>query len=210
MSRTLALFLLGLALPMLATGLIPPLPAALAATAVLAAAAMTGLATGAVRGLRSWRSDRAVRASLSAQPGGVDIYARLLGDYPLYVMEAAQELGDRRNPAAAPVLLLALERLIAYKPPGWREMARAIASATEQIGDPRVLPVLRRLQSTEGTEEIDGLDGMIAGLESRAGLLRPTHDTDHSAPLLRPARSQPAREESLLREATIEWQDGPS
>jgi hypothetical protein len=80
-------------------------------------------------------------------------------------------------------------------------MAGAVASAMDQIGEPRALPALRRLHGTDGAEEIDGLDRVIAGLEGRAGLLRPANDTEAGTPLLRPARAQGGCEDeaSLLR-----------
>src|SRR5205085_10834694 len=79
-----------------------------------------------------------------------------------------------------------IERVIDEKPAGWREMTAAMVEALVAIGDPQPLRLLRRIQRTQGTEEIENLPGAIAALE-------------HVSELLRPANPEKSPERGLLR-----------
>jgi hypothetical protein len=148
--------------------------------------------------VRRWLRERRTRCSLPEELAATDTARRLLGDYPPYVMEAAQEIAATGEARWAPLLEQAVERLIAERPPGWREMTGAMVDALGEIGDPRCLPLLERVARTPGAEELANLPRIIASMQHSALLLR----SAQAAPgdLLRASRSDSASNpETLLR-----------
>ncbi len=203
MSRVLAWLLLGTGAAMylalvLHGELLPPPPAV---TAVLCLTGLRALVSRLGRGIKArLREEREIAQVVEA---GVEeaVGRRVLGEYVPYVVEAARELGAQPHPAAASLLRLALERLLASRPAGWREMAGGLAEALAAQGDLRALSLLYRVQQAAGTEEVGGLAGSITLLEGRAHLLRSAEPDTTRETLLRSVSGHtPAeRQEALLR-----------
>jgi hypothetical protein len=154
----------------------------------------------AARAVRTRFMERKPPYADRGDPTVTDLGGRLMGDYPPYVIEAAQEVAQRSSPQLVPLLEGAIERLILEQPAGWREMTGAMVEALGSIGDAGCLVLLYRVQKTRGAEEIENLPRVIAGLEDSAKLLRATASTDEHH-LLRVAQShsKPTDPVKLLR-----------
>ena len=151
---------------------------------------------------RGWLRWRSALRSFAGVSGDEGIALRLIGDYAPFSIEAANELGKLRDLSGAPILMYGIERLIADEPGGWREMISAMVGALREIGDPKALPLLQRLQKMRGADEITGLTATIAELEHLIGLLRPTEcETQSGEILVRPVMPQTGdvQKEVLLR-----------
>jgi len=95
-----------------------------------------------------------------------------------------------------------LESCVSYQPLGWREIAVASTDALAQIGDPRSLPLLRRLETVRGIGLIPNIRHAIAIIDPQANLLRAEYGLN-AVPeyLLRPAKEIAEAPETLLRSA---------
>ncbi len=127
----------------------------------------------------------------------------LRGEYPPYVIEAAEQLGKAKDRSAVPALLHVLEQAAENQRPGWRDVAAALADALGEIGDGRALELLYRLENVRGIGFIPNIRHAIAVIEPQAVLLRASSEseTPQSALLLRPARGGGETDKSLLLRA---------
>ena len=75
-------------------------------------------------------------------------------------------------------------------------MAGAMVGTLAEIGDGRHLPLLKRLRTVPGSEEIQDLDSAISALEQTAGLLRPTCASKDK--LLRPTGGETGADSAIL------------
>jgi len=143
------------------------------------------------RALRRWRAELRLRRGQRQESAlAARLTPQLFGDYPPYVIEAAERLGQERDRSAVPALLRALEQSVDTQRPGWQEQAESLANALAQMGDRRALPLLYRLESVRGIGFIPAIRGAITSIEPQTSLLRPG-SADFTVPetLLRPARS---------------------
>ncbi len=176
------------------------------ATALLTGSSLTLLAGWIHRTGKSWfrQELQGKRAVAEASPEAAPWVNRLFGNYPPYVVEAAEELGAARDITSVPALMFVLENCVAQQPAGWREEAEALANALGQIGDGRALPMLKRLENVRGIGFIPAIRSAIASIEPNSSLLRAS--SQHSAEmktLLLPGTSLESEQERqiLLRVA---------
>lgn len=142
------------------------------------------------------------RACRSISPLAEAQIPQLLGDYPPYIMEAAEKLGEARDVTAVPALLGVLDHWVDEQRPGWRDIAEAIVKALEQIGDRRALPLFYRLLNVRGIGILPAIRSAIAAIEPQTSLLRPGC-AEEVAPewLLRPVKNRSHEDETTLLRA---------
>jgi hypothetical protein len=209
MAQAVAYYLLVLGILLLAMGLLMGgLPAIVNSTLCLSAVFGTGLAGCGMwlrRIVTGWKQERRVsRAGRRASPLAEELTPLLFGSYNLYVMEAAEKLGEARDATAVPALLCVLERCVDSQRPGWREVGESLVTALERIGDRRALSLLYRLETVRGIGFIPSIRSAIAAIEPQTSLLRPgSADYIPLETLLRPAEAQNAGESpAVLLRAT--------
>ena len=88
------------------------------------------------------RRRKAERAQKPKSPEVAALVLELYGEYPPYVVEAAQQLGKARDRTAVPALIHVLEQAAENQRPGWRDVAAALADALG--GDGRALDRIGR------------------------------------------------------------------
>ncbi|HEV2471757.1 MAG TPA: hypothetical protein VGS41_03770 [Chthonomonadales bacterium] len=170
-------------------------------TICLAIAAAAPAALFLYRRVRSSIHDRA--AHRSVEMGSTlarDLGPQLFGEYPPYVIEAAERLSADKDTTAVPALLKALEGCVDVQRPGWRDVAEALARALGEIGDRRALPVLYRLENVRGIGLIPAIREAIAVIEPQTSLLRAGSE-DGDTGLLRPAEGVNSTESKVLLRA---------
>src|SRR5262249_8611517 len=130
---------------------------------------------------------------------------QLFGEYPPYVIEAAEKLGQQRDLTAVPALLRALEQSVDSQRPGWIEQSAALANALAQICDRRALPLLYRLDNVRGIGFIPAIRNAITAIEPHSSLLRPG-SAGGAIPetLLRPAQGRFAEEPPAILLRAVE------
>ncbi len=178
-------------------------------TMLLAGAGLALLGSWVQRAGKSWfrQELQGKHAAAQASPGAAPWVFRLFGNYPPYVVEAAQELGAARDITAVPAIMFVLENCVAQQPAGWREEAEALANALGQIGDGRALPMLRRLENVRGIGFIPAIRSAIAAIEPNSSLLRASsRESGEKSTLLMPCESLDAEKQRqiLLRVAEAE------
>ena len=149
------------------------------------------------------RQRKVAQAKRPDSPEVAALVLELRGEYPPYIIEAAEQLGKARDRAAVPALIHVLEQAAENQRPGWRDVAASVADALGAIGDGRALDVLYRLENVRGIGFIPNIRRAIAIIEPQAVLLRASSASDsvQSALLLRPARGGGESDKSLLLRA---------
>ena len=166
------------------------------------AAALVGLWTR--RGVTLLKRRRKVeRAAVTNSPAVAARIAELYGEYPPYVIEAAQQLGQERDRTAVPALLHVLEQTAENQRPGWRDVGAALTDALAEIGDGRALELLYRLENVRGIGFIPNVRNAIAVIEPQSVLLRASGENGsaQAALLLRPAHGAGETDKTLLLRA---------
>ena len=150
------------------------------------------------------RRRKVKQAERKESPQIAALILELRGEYPPYIIEAAQALGQARDRTAVPALLNVLEQAAENQRPGWRDVAAALADALAEIGDGRALELLYRLENVRGIGFIPNIRRAIAVIEPQSVLLRASSENAsvQSALLLRPTRGAGEADKSLLLRAT--------
>ncbi|HZT43094.1 MAG TPA: hypothetical protein VFA07_13075 [Chthonomonadaceae bacterium] len=207
MARRLAYFLFCLGIGLIVLGLalaigIVMLPGSSEAWIVIAIAAppaCVGLCLCQVARERAWeaRATWLRRSEGQISPLAESLIPQLYGEFSLYIIEAAERLGEERDETAVPALLCVLERCVEVRRPGWEDIAGALIGALATIGDRRALPVLYRLDSFQEVGLTPAIRQALAAIEPQASLLRPLTGPSPDT-LLRPAPNDSATEEPQL------------
>jgi hypothetical protein len=206
--HTLAYFMLGLGIALLVAGLLlgglpkmpPPVWSALLGGLGLMAAADWGR-----RSLTDWTRDRKLRRACRYESEYVaSLTPLLMGEYPEYVIEAATQLGESRDPSAVPALMRVLESCLDMQRVGWCEIAEAVVNALAKIGDRRSLALLYQIENVRGIGIITQIRAAIAAIEPQTSLLRPSGMETLPEMLLRPAQGRQSPEEAALLLRAVE------
>lgn len=208
MTHFLAYFLLGIGIIMLLAGLLmigewPKMPPIW--SAILGGLATLAAADWGKRSLQEWTRERRLRRAHRHESELVaSLTPQLLGEYPEYVMEAAELLGEARDPTAVPALMRVLESCVDMQRPSWREIAEVVVKALAKIGDRRSLALLYRIENVRGIGIITEIRAAIAAIEPQTSLLRPGGLDSLPNVLLRPAQDRLPPEETALLLRSVE------
>jgi hypothetical protein len=206
--HTLAYFMLGLGIALLVAGILiggvpkipPPVWSVLLGGLGLMAAADWGR-----RSLKEWAWDRRLRRAHQQESEFVaSLTPQLLGEYVPYVIEAAEQLGEARDPTAVPALMSVLENCVDLQRPSWKEISEVVVKALSKIGDRRSLALLYRIENVRGIGIITEIRAAIAAIEPQTSLLRPGGLETTPEMLLRPAQGRQTQEESALLLRAVE------
>lgn len=209
MTHFLAYLLLGLGIILLLAGILlvgewPKLPTFVWPAMLGGLGLMAGADWGR-RTFREWARDTRLRWAHRHESELVaSLTPQLFGDYSPYVIEAAETLGEARDPTAVPALMRVLECCVDMQPPSWKEIAEVVVKSLAKIGDRRALPLLYRIENVRGIGLISTIREAIAAIEPQTSLLRPGGLEPMQDFLLRPAQGRPAQEEPALMLRAVE------
>lgn len=153
--------------------------------AAIISAAGIHLAGRLLRYVRRLRREAEVRhASNCLSTLAETLVPQLTGNFPEFIIQAAEQLGCHRDFSAVPALMRALEECVDVQRPGWRDVAESLVRSLAAIGDRRSLPLLQRLENVRGIGLIPIIRSSIDSIEPQTSLLRPGSATGAPCDLL--------------------------